>query len=412
VAGELEGVEYFENPVLCRDGATRLIAWRNAGISDDTGRIVGTLGSGEDITERKRTEDALRVSEARSRSILRAAPMGIGVLVNRIFMEVNEAMTRMTGYSREELIGQSARLLYPTQAEFDYVGSEKYRQIRERGIGAVETRWRRKNGAIIDVALSSSPIVAGDPSQGATFIAQDISASKRAEHERLAHEAKQRDALVREVHHRIKNNLMGVIGLLRQHISDRPALRDPLEAAIAQINTISVVHGLQGRLARNEPSLRELIMEVAQAAATLALAPGQPAIDDRLSADIRLDSGAAVNVALILNELIQNALKHGRPGDDPHVTIALAGDSSRVGIDIVNPGGPLPADFDLLTGRGCGTGLDLARTLLPRHGASLRISGDGENVRAILELSPPVTGEPTAPACNQPNPLPYGEDAS
>lgn len=412
MAGDLEGAEYFENPVLCRDGGSRLIAWHNASITDDTGRVVGILGSGEDITERKRTEDALRVSEARSRSILRAAPIGIGVLVNRVFMEVNEAMTRMTGYTREELIGQFSRLLYPTQAEFDDAGSEINRQIRDRGIASAETRWRRKNGAIIDVALSSSPIVAGDLSQGMTFTAQDISATKRAEQERLAHEASQRDALVREVHHRIKNNLMGVIGLLRQHISDQPELRDPLEAAIAQINTISVVHGLQGRLPRNEPSLRELIKEVGRAAATLALTPRQPDIDDRLSADIRLDSGAAVNIALILNELIQNALKHGRPEDDPHVTIALAGDSSRVGIDIVNPGGPLPADFDLLAGQGCGTGLDLVRTLLPRHGASLQISDDGENVRAILELFPPVTGDPTPPVFNQPNPLPYGEDDS
>jgi PAS domain S-box-containing protein len=412
MSGELEGVEYFENPVLCSDGGLRLIAWRNACITDGSGRIVGTLGSGEDITERKRAEDALRLSEARSRSILGTAPMGIGVLVKRAFTEVNEAMTRMTGYLREELIGHSSRLLYPTQAEFDEARSEKHLQIRERGIASVETRWRRKDGAIIDVALSTSPIVAGDPSQGMTFIAQDISTTKRAEQERLAHEASQRDALVREVHHRIKNNLMGVIGLLRQHISDRPDLRDPLEAAIAQINTISVVHGLQGRLPRKEPSLRDLVEEVTRAAATLALTPRRPAIDDRLNSDIRLDSGAAVNIALILNELVQNALKHGRPGDDTHVTISLAGDAGRVGIGIVNPGGPLPADFDLPTGRGCGTGLGLARTLLPRHGASLRITGDGGNVCAILELSPPVTSDPTPPAFHQPDALSYREDVS
>jgi PAS domain S-box-containing protein len=194
----------------------------------------------------------LRQSEALTRSILRAAPVGIGLLVDRVFREVNQAMTDMTGYAREELIGRSARMLYSTQEDFDYVGREKYDQIKEKGLGRVETRWCIKNGQIIDVALSSAPVVPGDLAHGVSFTAQDITANKQAERERLEHEAKQRDALVREVHHRIKNNLQGVIGLMRQHISAHPETRAAMEAAIDQINTISVVHGLQSRLGQHE----------------------------------------------------------------------------------------------------------------------------------------------------------------
>ncbi len=82
-----------------------------------------------DITERKQMERNLRKSERLLRSIFRAAPTGIGVVSNRILLAVNDRVCDMVGYSREEMIGQSARMLYPSDAQFEYVGTEKYRQI-------------------------------------------------------------------------------------------------------------------------------------------------------------------------------------------------------------------------------------------------------------------------------------------
>ena len=70
MAGELEAVEYYENPIRCRDGQHRLIAWRNACLTDAAGTIVGTLSSGEDITERKRAEELLREADRRKDAFL------------------------------------------------------------------------------------------------------------------------------------------------------------------------------------------------------------------------------------------------------------------------------------------------------------------------------------------------------
>ncbi|RPH96610.1 PAS domain S-box protein [candidate division KSB1 bacterium] len=152
-----------------------------------------------DISERKRAEEALREREARLTSVFRAAPVGIGVVIQRVFTEVNETVSAMTGYSKQELIGQSARMLYPTQEEYDFVGTEKYRQIREVGVGTVETRWVKKDGTIIDVLLSSSSIVPGDFSAGLTFTALDITEKKRAA-EALA-ESEQRFRMIAENAH-------------------------------------------------------------------------------------------------------------------------------------------------------------------------------------------------------------------
>lgn len=365
------------------------------GVFDDEGRMLWLDGFIWDVSARKTAELALRQSDARSRSILRVAPVGIGVVVNRVLREVNEAMVRMTGYSAGELLGKSVRMLYPTQADFDYVGTEKYRQIQEYGVGSVETRWRCKNGEVIDVLLSSSPIVPEDPSQGVTFTALDITAGKQAEKDRQAKEAAQRNALVQEVHHRIKNNLQGVIGLLRQHVSDHPETRPAIEAVIAQVNTVAVIHGLQSRTPQRELRLRELLREVVAATAKLAVVSPHPSIWDSLPCDVWLDSNAAVTIALVLNELVHNAFKHGMRNHGKGVQIELSGDDRLSIVHIRNSGSTLPQGFDLATGKGCGTGLDLVRTLLPSHGAQLSFHASGGLVHVELALSPPIIHTPS-----------------
>ena len=134
-----------------------------------------------DITERKRAETALREREEKMQSVFRVAPTGIGVVKDRILLDVNPRVCEMTGYSKEELVGKSARIFYPTQEDFEYVGTEKYRQIAERGTGVVESRWMKKDGTIIDVLLASTPIDLKDMSKGVTFTALDITERKKAE---------------------------------------------------------------------------------------------------------------------------------------------------------------------------------------------------------------------------------------
>ena len=140
-------------------------------------------GSIRDITEQKKAEDELRTHEATLASIFRAAPIGIGLVSARVMQRVNDRLCEMTGYSAEELVGKSARILYPSDKEFDWVGQEKYDQIRKSGTGTVETRWKRKDGAIRDVLLSSTPLEPDNHVAGITFTALDITERKQAESE-------------------------------------------------------------------------------------------------------------------------------------------------------------------------------------------------------------------------------------
>ncbi len=129
----------------------------------------------------KQIEASLIEREATLRSIFLAAPTGIGMVCDRVIQQANERLCNMTGYAREELLGKSARILYGNDEDFEYVGREKYEQIREKNTGTVETRWQRKDGTMIDVLLSSTPIDPDDLSLGVTFTALDITSRKQAE---------------------------------------------------------------------------------------------------------------------------------------------------------------------------------------------------------------------------------------
>ena len=135
----------------------------------------------------KETEQALHKSNCQLSSIFRAAPIGIGLVSNQTLLNVNDRFCDITGYTKEELIGKNSRMLYPSESEYERVGREKVRIIQKQGAATVETRFKRKNGHIINVILSSTPLDPTDLSAGDTFTATDITDRKRAEGARSHH---------------------------------------------------------------------------------------------------------------------------------------------------------------------------------------------------------------------------------
>ncbi|MBN2519748.1 MAG: PAS domain S-box protein, partial [Bacteroidales bacterium] len=137
--------------------------------------------------EIEKINNKLRDNEAYLKSIFRAAPIGIGVLNNRNFIYVNDMVCKMTGYTREELLGEKTIVIYPTIEEYEYIGKYKYQQIKEKGAGTIETKWKCKDGSTKNILLSYSYIDPENPQLGITFTALDITQRKKAE-ENLKHE--------------------------------------------------------------------------------------------------------------------------------------------------------------------------------------------------------------------------------
>jgi PAS domain S-box-containing protein len=169
----------FEYAMMRRDGS-RFFGLNLARPVIRNGRVAGSSGIVTDVTELRKVQEALRNNEALLGSILQAAPIGVGMVRDRVLQWVNEGMTALTGYRGDELKGRSARMVYLDDEEFERAGREKYAEIRAEGKGAVETRWRHKDGTIIDVHLSSAPIDPANLAAGVVFSALDITAQKKA----------------------------------------------------------------------------------------------------------------------------------------------------------------------------------------------------------------------------------------
>jgi len=103
--GESQPVEYFENPLLTKMGEERTFAFHNAILRDSSGQIIGTFSSGEDITERKRSEIALQESEEKYRSLVERAGEGIVIIQDGIVRYVNPSLAGMRDQTVEELVG-------------------------------------------------------------------------------------------------------------------------------------------------------------------------------------------------------------------------------------------------------------------------------------------------------------------
>lgn len=128
----------------------------------------------EQSTSLLKANEKIEKNEKYLISIFGSVPVGIGVVKDRILTFVNERFCEIIGYEEKELINNSAVMLYPDKNEYERVGKYKYEQIKKLGTGTIETLFKKKNGDLLNVLLSSTPIDINDLSKGVTFSVLDI----------------------------------------------------------------------------------------------------------------------------------------------------------------------------------------------------------------------------------------------
>jgi PAS domain S-box-containing protein len=379
---------------VCRpDGTVRWIWSRAFPVYDAHGAVYRIAGIAEDVTSQKQAEFALRQSEETSRLLIEHAPVGIA-LVGRDykFSGVNQALCAMLGYAAQEFYTLTfADITHPDDVQADLVMAKKLFG-GEIPSYTMEKRYLRKNGEVFWIHMIATIIhdQDGQPLYGMGII-EDITARREAEAQQMVALEMQRDALVREVHHRIKNNLQGVVGLMRQYATEHTAVAALVNDIASKIFAVAVVHGLQSRYTTEEIELSDMLDEIGQTVASTLGKVCTPHPNKEPALSARINRNEAVPVALILNELLVNACKHGH--DDtapPDVSIALLHDGDVLSIRITNTLMPGQQDFDFATNKGLGTGLTLVKSLLPRQGATLQYHRDAQHLTAELQLSAPV----------------------
>ncbi|MGZ5715789.1 MAG: sensor histidine kinase, partial [Caldimonas sp.] len=225
------------------------------------------------------------------------------------------------------------------------------------------------------------------------LVSTDVSEQRAAQEARLEAAIAQREMLVKEVHHRIKNNLQGVAGLLQQIARRKPEVAGAIDEVVGQVQAIAQVYGLQVG-DTGPPSLVRVLEAIT---ASVQRTFGRT-IESRLDGDDVagwiLPEVDAIPIALILNELLTNAIKHSAAGEpEEPIACAIAASAGGVRIAVANRA-RLPDGFSLARIPNGVSGLGLVRALLPRRSATLRIEQEGEQVVATVVLHEPVVVRP------------------
>ncbi len=234
-------------------------------------------------------------------------------------------------------------------------------------------------------------------------LAEDVTIDRRLQKERLNEAITQREAIIQEVHHRIKNNLQGAAGLLQRAASRRPDSSDVMLEVADQIYTIAEIHGLQirsGQLVR----VRDVIDAICN---HLTEHFGRRVDRTGTSEDAglrwQLTEVQAVPVALVFNEMLTNALKHSPEGSAVRLSVdERENDLQVVVTNAIAGAGPEGVAFRVEPHGG----IEMMRTLIPMRGASLAISTADASATCTLRLWPPAI------AAAEPGPtIVFGPDA-
>ena len=303
---------------------------------------------------------------------------------NRI-VHVNEALSKLLSIDQSTLVGAPLSVLWENVHQDDM----------ERITGAfavaasaspVEVTIRLRPGVSGErwIRLRS---VSGEEQQPEYFLVfEDISEMIERQEVREREAAAQIEAIVSEVHHRIKNHLQGVLALLRRRDDVDPKTNALVAKAATQIAGIAEVHGILMK-SPAAATLTSMVVAIAQATARIWDTTVEvKTMDDDSVPIYAVAEMESVPLALIINELILNAIKHRRGQDPVSVEIRRGEQTVRI---LISSAASLPPNFDF-NKLPATSGLGLVRGLFARTSTRLSISEVEDRVVADLELSAPV----------------------
>lgn len=378
----------FECRVKARDGRVFWVVGNVVSTVDEwTGRQLTYALL--DIGRRRDAEAREAQARAQLQRIIEAAPLAISLrdAATLEILQINARAAASLSRAPAELIGCTLDELYDPSTAAERRADMRHALASADVTARDYTVVERGESRIWDaryLPLASQP--GAEPDQ-LLMVATDVTEQRAAQEARLEAALAQRDMLVKEVHHRIKNNLQGVAGLLQQIAQRKPEVAGAIAEVVGQVQAIAQVYGLQvgasGPLA---------IAGLTEAIALSVQRTFGRAISFLTSGETAprwlLPEAESIPIALTLNELLTNALKHSAALPAGEVACQVRCTADAVEVEITNPG-RLPAAFELARIPGGVSGLGLVRALLPRRSAALVFAQRGDTVSVTVTLKPP-----------------------
>ena len=354
-------------------------------ILDPDGKVVNTLSVLEDITSQVQTERKLREVQELDEKILSGSPVAFVLhdLDMRI-IRVSSAYRKVTGFKSEDVLGRTLEEFMPPGPQKDGI-VKRIGYVQERGVqvgpqdieSPIPGRYLRET--ILPIFDAEKKVV------NTLSVLEDITDIKLAakaleqSEEKLRSSLDEKETLLREVHHRVKNNLQVISGLLnlQSHYIDDEAVKSIYKESQNRIKTMALIHEeLYQRTDLARINLAEYIMGLAE-----NLTSSYSITRDRIrlvldleNEDMALDT--AIPCGLMVNELISNSLKHAFPGEsEGEISVSLHRlDSEWYSLSVSDNGTGLPRGLDY---RKTGTmGMQLVVVLAEQMGAHLEYDGE------------------------------------
>jgi PAS domain S-box-containing protein len=332
----------------------------------------------QEITERKRAEEALRKAEEKYRIQFEGALDAIFVADAKtgIIIDCNPAATRLTGRKKSELVGKHQRILHPPEEIEGEFSRTFKRHIEEKQGQTLETQVIAKGGEIKDVAIKTNLLdVRGKKIIQGIF--RDITERKKAE-EKIKSSLKEKEAMLKEIHHRVKNNLQIISSLLKlqsRYVEDNKEVLEMFKECQDRIKSMALIHN---KLYESRDMSR---VDFAEYVHTLtqdlfrSYKVSSGSIKLKVNAeDVFLDINSAIPCGLIINELVSNSLKHAFPnGRCGEITIDLhLGKDNKISLSVADNGVGLPEGLDFQQTESLG--MRLICILTEQLGGSVRIN--------------------------------------
>jgi PAS domain S-box-containing protein len=339
-----------------------------------------------ETTELKRARDALRVKDRLLAEIFRACPecLSLTTLDEGLFIEVNDAACRQLGYSREELLGRNTAELGIWRSPADKDAALSRLRAGEMVLD-LETRMRKKGGEAFDVMISMSTVEMEGRRYIISFVL-DVSERKRME-DALNSSLREKDMLLHEVQHRIKNSLamIGSMVSLEMGRTEEGRQRSVLGNLKDRILSLSSLYELLLRSgAHDSVDLEEYLEAIIASLSETYAGEGRPVRIERDIEAARVDMKRAVSWGLIVNELTTNALKYafatGAPGV---IRVSFRRRGEGIELSVSDDGAGLPEGFDLASSGGLG--LDIVRMMAGQLGGSLS-KGEGAGAAFVVRV--------------------------
>lgn len=243
--------------------------------------------------------------------------------------------------------------------------------------------------AILDAKMRLTPST-HEKKRYVRIVCREITKQKKESTRNLEHAQSQRDALVREVHHRIKNNLQNVISLLKTYARKNPNLQTIISDASSKIRSISEAYGLQSKSVNSAILVVDLVNSIIENERKLFLTQFNLNVDPELKDDGIIIEREITPIAVIISELITNAIKHGeKSGGAAVIKVKLHKKLGSVYLDISNNIATDALNSPTFNKITSGQGLKLIESLLPPKGATLKHKQLGQQMITTLILDSP-----------------------